>query len=125
MASASFLAALDGAAIAALVALEANRQTHWSLIIMVIGFAIAAILALLAAQPVVWEIAGSRPNSWVEDIKSGGDLHNSRAAMAWFYDEMIADNDATMASTANLLRGSLVAMIVTLVMADLAVIIVR
>jgi hypothetical protein len=119
MTFASFLAAVEGAIIAGLVALKPDHVIHWSIIAMLVGFSIAAVFALLAASPVAWDIPGGRPAAWLEDIEEGDTLHNGRAAMAGFYDEMIADNNTVLASNANLLRGSLVAVVITLLIAAL------
>lgn len=115
MTFASFLAAIEGAIIAGLVALKADHVVHWALVIMAIGFAIAAVLALVAAKPVDWDLPGARPGSWEEDIQSGDSIHNGRAAMAGFYDEMIADNNRVLKGNGNLVEASLVAVVVTLI----------
>jgi hypothetical protein len=114
---ASFTSAVDGVAIAALVSLRADHQFHWSLIILVAGFAVAAGAAIFAAQPVAWDISGSRPGLWLDDILEQDTLHNGRAAMAGFYDEMILDNDVVLKGNADLLRVALWAVVSTLIIA--------
>lgn len=117
MTFASFLAAVEGAVITGLVAVKANHAVPVSLVVMVVGFAFAAVLALIAAQPVSWDIVGARPGSWVEDIKDKDPLHNGRAAMADYYDQMIFDNDMTLKGNADLLRSAIFIVVITLMLA--------
>jgi hypothetical protein len=120
MTFASFLATLEAAAIAALVALPSSPAGKGALIAIVGGFGVATLLAVLSAQPVAWDIPGYRPNSWLRDIASSDTDHDERAAMAGHYDEMIVDNDETMKSNALMLRLSLWLVVVTLAAAAVA-----
>lgn len=117
MTFASFLAAIEGAVIAAYVALKPTGVTRYSLLAMMIGFGASTLLALWAAQPVAFDIPGGRPADWQDDIKQGDSLHNGRAAMAGYLDEMIVDNDATLRNNANFLTAALVGVVLTLIIA--------
>lgn len=116
MTFASFLATLEAAAVGALV-VASSHPGWWAALSIVIGFGIATLLAIVAAQPVDWDIPGYRPGSWLKDIASADTEIDDQAAMAVHYDEMIEDNEKTMKDNARLLRISLWLVIVTLIIA--------
>lgn len=117
MTFASFLAAVEGAVITGLVAIAPKHGVPPALVVMVVGFAVASVLALIAAQPVDWDIVGSRPSDWLEDIEDRTSLKRGKAAMAQHMDEMIADNGATMKTNASLVRSAIFIVITTLLLA--------
>lgn len=119
MTFASFLAAVEGVVIATYVAIKPSGLTKWSLLAMMIGFGLATLMALWAAKPVAWDIPGSRPGNWLQDIEQGDTLHNGRAFMAGFMDEMILDNDNTLSANARSIRISLGLVFATLIIAGL------
>lgn len=112
MTMASILAAID-AAIIGLIA--ASEDKHGALIVLACGFALAAGLAAWSASPIAWEIPGSEPSNWLEDIEEGDSLHNGQAAMADFYDKMISDNADQITSNANHITLAFVVMIFSLI----------
>ncbi len=118
MTMASFLASLDAAAIAFWGVVN---PTAWvSMLVLVIGFALAAGMAAASALPTHWEIAGNEPGNWLDDIVEGDTLHNGKAAMAGFYQDMIRSNADCLSSNSRLIAGAFVTMIVTLVLAGVA-----
>ncbi|MCJ2023382.1 hypothetical protein [Methylobacterium sp. J-067] len=60
------------------------------------GFLVSMGLAISAAKPADWYLAGNTPASWVEDVELGKILERSLAEQASWYADMIADNHATM-----------------------------
>jgi hypothetical protein len=107
MTFASFLATLEAAAIAGLIALPSAPSGWWALAVITIGFGVATVLAALSAQPVPWDMPGYPPNSWLADITSEDTRHEDRAAIAEHYAEAIRDNEMVMAANARLLRVAL------------------
>jgi hypothetical protein len=109
---------LSGSDDAALIAAAATAHpVPWALIVLTVGFGVAALFALWSAQPVAWELSGNQPCMWIDDVRDGDSLHNGFATMADHYDRMIGTNEAIMASNANWLRGAMVAVIFTLIIA--------
>jgi hypothetical protein len=104
------LAGILAALAAALVAFGAEKGISASIAIMIGFLLISVLLALIAAQPVAWATVGNSPANWIEDIaEAKDDLVSAKAAMADYYAEMIASNDAVLASNGNLMRGALIA----------------
>lgn len=85
--------------------------------VLILGFAVATILAAWTALPIGWEIQGNEPSSWLSDIPTGDSLHNCKAAMAEYYDDMIAGNDRQLKGGATLLQASFVVAILMLLFA--------
>ena len=115
MTMASFLAALDAAAIAGWAVIGAGQG--FAMGALVIGFGIAAALATFSAQPVAWCVPGGLPSGWLDDIVEGDTLHNGFAAMAEHYDAMIIQNDAVLAANGTKMTMAFVAMLLTLILA--------
>ena len=90
------------------------------MLLLVCGFGIAAGLAAWSAQPVAWEVPGTEPSQWLEDIVDGDSLHNGKAAMAGYYDTMISRNDERMVVNAHYLIVASVVTIMTLLSSAVA-----
>ena len=72
-------------------------------LIMTVAFA----LAVWSAQPTAWEYVGNVPSEWLADIASNKPLHQGRAEMAEYYDQMIATNEAAIGRAARLMKWSI------------------
>lgn len=98
------------AAVAALVgaALAAHPQSLpvVSLSAIAAGLLVASALSLWSARPVNWYPAGNRPGAWLEDIEEGDSLHNGRAAMAEYYEQMISRNEERITAAGRLMHWS-------------------
>lgn len=107
---------------AAVVAFGATKGMSMPVCVMTGGLLIAALFALIAAQPVAWAVVGTSPADWIEDIAEGhDDLISAKAAMADYYADMIAQNDSVLASNGNLLRAALVAALFTPIAGAIAI----
>lgn len=117
MTFASFLATLEAAAIAALVALPSSPSGWWALVVITIGFGISTVLAVLSAQPVLWDMPGYPPGAWLAEITSVDTRHEDRAAMAEHYAGAISDNEAAMSANGMLLTIALWLVVTTVAIA--------
>lgn len=121
MTMASILAAVDAALIGAAVLLVRDGGViGWPLTLLIAGFAVAVGLLLWSTMPCSWEVPGSEPGRWVGDIQSGDTLHDGRAAMADYYDDMLNDNHRQLIANANFMRAAFVVLILTLIVSALA-----
>lgn len=114
MTMASILSVAD-AAIISFLASKGGATLDWSFVSLLVGFAISAGLAAWSAIPIAWEIPGSEPSNWLEDIDDQDTLLNGKAAMAEFYDEMITQNDERLSMNATSMRAAFIMMIMALI----------
>lgn len=119
----SILAAIDAALIGLFAALRSDRALDLTaLALLIVGFAVATALAAWSARPVAWEIPGNEPCQWLTDIQSGDSLHNGKASMAGFYDDMIAANEKQICSNSKQIKAAFGIVVLTLIVSAIGVI---
>jgi hypothetical protein len=77
------------------------------LVVLTIGFAIAAALACWSARPVPWHLGGDYPSSWKGDVEAKLSLHQTRAESAANFESMLRENEASIQSAALYMRMSM------------------
>jgi hypothetical protein len=106
----AILVGASAALIAVAVAMSQSQPTVrliGPVLAMLFGLTVAAGMAIYSAFPTDWEIVGTEPRHWLEDIEERDTLHNGVAAMAEHYDQMITDNNARMVKAAWWMKASL------------------
>lgn len=92
----------------ALVAYAAEKGFSAALFGLIVPLLLGAGCAAWAASPIMWDVYGTSPTDWIDDIADGrDDAHSAKAAQASFYGEMITDNDVRMAANATSIRLAL------------------
>lgn len=113
----SVLAVVDAALIGLLANSDGPLGENVSILALVIGFALAAASFAWSASPIGWEIAGNEPSAWLQDIVDNDTLHNGKAAMVDFYDDMILANDNSLKCNSNYFHLGVTIMFLALLVA--------
>jgi hypothetical protein len=107
MTFAGLMLAAAGAMIGAALGASPDGPLTASVFVTALGLFISAVLAVLAARPVVWNFVGNTPASWLKGLNEDTSLKVSLAQMADFYAEMIEENETAFSGAAFWIRLSM------------------
>lgn len=93
---------------ALLAAVQNQNGAPWEIFLIgglaLVGLIIAGVYAYLAAQPVPFEMVGSYPSAWAEDLAADKPLKDALQEVADLYDGMLDHNRRAMSSASGALK---------------------